>query len=270
MDKVSVIMPVYNTPFDYISKAVESILQQTYRDIEFIIYDDGSDKETKDHLTALSQTDDRIVLILCNENHGLSFALNRCLERATGKYVARMDSDDYCDYCRLEKQLEYLNEHSLDVVGCNMFYFDESGVYAKIRYNQKLISKDFLFGSPISHPTIVAKKESFDTVGGYREEPWCLRNEDYDLFMRMQAAGLQLGNLNKELYFFREDSSAIARRKYKYRINEFKVRKKGFHQLHLYPKGFFYLWKPLIIGILPKRLYKKVKQKNKNITLIAE
>lgn len=261
MSKISVLMCVYNTPNNYIAKAVDSILKQTLRDYEFIIYDDGSKKETVDFLQKISSTDNRIKLILNNENHGLGYGLNRCLEHATSEYVARMDADDYCDVTRLEKQLSYLITNNLDVVGCNMFYFENDKIYGRCMYEQIIEDSDFLFNSPISHPTIVAKKKAFDLVGGYCEEKWCLRNEDYELFMRMQKNGLHLGNLSECLYYFREDLDAASRRKFKYRINEFNVRRKGFQQLNLYPKGFLYIWKPIFIGLLPKGIYRNLRKK---------
>jgi len=261
MDRVSVIMSVYNTPTAFIEKAVRSILNQTYRFFEFIIYDDGSNLETKTYLEKIAKIDERIILIACDDNHGLAYALNRCLEVASGTYIARMDSDDYCDPDRLRKQIDYLVENSLDVVGCNMRLFDDNGIYGFINYNALIYSKDFLYNSPISHPTIVAKRSAFDAVNGYCDEKWCVRNEDYNLFMRMQARGFRLGNISEYLYFFREDSNAASRRKFKYRVNEYKVRKNGFHLLKLYPKGFFYKWKPILIGLIPRRIYVSLKRK---------
>lgn len=254
-------MAVYNTPSEYIEKAIDSILKQTHSNFEFIVYDDGSNQKTKDFLKVISRKDKRIALFLCNENHGLAYALNRCLEKATGSFIARMDADDYCSPNRLEKQLRYLIDEQLDVAGCDMLLFDQDGVYGSISYRDRIKNDDFLFNSPISHPTVIAKKEAFLTIGGYCEEKWCLRNEDYNLFMRMQSAGFKMGNINEPLYYFREDADAVKRRQFKYRINEYKVRKNGFHLLKLYPRGFFYKWKPLLVGLLPKKMYLSLRKR---------
>lgn len=259
MTEISIIMGVYNTSKEYLDKAVFSILNQTFKNFEFIIYDDGSNEKVNFYLNEISKLDSRIILIGEKENKGLSYALNRCLDKATGKYIARMDSDDYCDIYRLEKQLEYIKKNELDVVGCDILLFNKEEVWGKVKYNKNISNEDFLYNSPMAHPTIIAKKEAFSKVGGYCEEPYCLRNEDYDLFMKMKSSGLKLGNINEYLYYFREDNDAISRRKFKYRINEFKVRKKGFKLLKLYPKGIIYLFKPIIVGLLPKWLYKKLK-----------
>lgn len=262
MCKVSIIMCVFNTPIPMLEKAVDSILEQSFADFEFIIYNDGSNNSNiKDYFNNKCKIDSRIKYYEDSVNHGLAYGLNVCLKYSNGEYIARMDSDDYCEKNRLEKQLKYLIDNNLDVVGCDMYYFDDEGVWGQVCYNKLINNRDFLFNSPMSHPTIIAKKETFENVGGYCEDSYCLRNEDYDLFMRMQSKSFKLGNINEKLYYFREDSESSARRKFKYRINEYKVRKKGFKLLKLYPRGILYLYKPIIIGMMPKWLYKKLKRK---------
>ncbi len=115
--KISVLMSVYNTKEEYLREAVESILGQSFKEFEFIIIDDGSNRNTAHILE--SYTDDRIRLIHNPSNIGLTKSLNIALESANGKYIARMDADDFSYKQRLQKQYEYMEQHQdIDVLGC--------------------------------------------------------------------------------------------------------------------------------------------------------
>ena len=107
---VSVIMSNYNTPEEYLRESIESILNQTYSHIEFIIVDDCS---TDNSLNVIkSYKDDRIVLIENTENLGLTKSLNKALKQAKGEFVARMDADDISLPTRFEKQVAFLKQNS--------------------------------------------------------------------------------------------------------------------------------------------------------------
>lgn len=106
---VSVIMPVFNTPVSILKEAVDSILKQTFRNFEFIIIDDGSEGETAAFMSAL--TDPRIKLLRNKENIGITKSLNIGFRAAQGKYIARMDSDDYSYPDRFQKQFDFMESH---------------------------------------------------------------------------------------------------------------------------------------------------------------
>ena len=133
MPEISVIMGVYNElNKDILMEAVNSILHQTFEDFEFIIYDDGSCPEAATLLREVAGLDERIKLIGQDENHGLAFSLNECIDEAKGKYIARMDADDICMADRLETQIEFLeNNPEYACVGSNMIIFDESGEHGE-------------------------------------------------------------------------------------------------------------------------------------------
>ena len=106
-------MGVYNEKISWLNESVESILNQTYRNFEFIIIDDNPDnKEIKNYLLNLKQRDERIIIIFNDCNIGLTKSLNKGLEMATGEFVARMDADDISINTRFERQISYLNNHS--------------------------------------------------------------------------------------------------------------------------------------------------------------
>lgn len=256
MPKVSVIMGVYNATDKLIlEKAINSILNQTFKDFEFIICDDGSSNNSSELVKEICKDDERVVLLQNKENKGLAYVLNKCLEHSKGEYIARMDSDDLCDLTRLEKQVKFLDENKdYGIVGTNADMFDDESTWGELKYNENIRKEDFLYNSPVIHASIMIRKSVYDLVGGYRDIPMTLRVEDYDLFMRIFAKGIKIYTIQENLYKFRVDKNTESRRKYRYRFNEVRVRYQGFKLLKLYPKGIIYVIKPLIVGLLPQRL----------------
>lgn len=264
MKKVSIIMGVYNIPSsDILEKSINSILNQTYKNIEFIIIDDGSTNDTFEWAKNFTSNDKRVILYRNKENQGLTKTLNIALKHATGDYIARMDGDDFCELNRIEKQVKFLEDNKeYSLVASNIKLFDEKGVWGERKNNEVINKKDFLFTSPIPHPTILTYKWCFDKVNGYKEIWYTNRNEDYDIFMRMFSKGIKMYVIQENLYYYREDENCYSKRKYRYRICEFVVRLKGFYRLKLYPKALFYVIKPLIVGLIPQQVLKKMR-KNK-------
>ena len=258
--QISIILPAYNAE-QYLSVAIESILKQTFYDFEFIIINDGSSDNTENII--LSYKEPRIRYIKNEQNLKLIKTLNKGIDLARGKYIARMDADDYCSSDRLESELQELNDRELDVIGCGMNLFDNESVWGNVTYPLDIEKKDFLFNSPISHPTVLGNSQAFKEL--YCEKKYCYRTEDYDFFMDLYSKGYKLGNSQNLFYYFREDDSAASRRKFKYRFNEFAVRFVGYRKLKmLFPLGIFYCFKPLLIALLPKSLYKKFKRRRFN------
>lgn len=128
--KVTVLMSVYNTPLKQLKEAIESILNQTYKNFEFLIIDDGSKRECVDFIK--SYKDKRINLVQNKINLGLERSLNRGLDIAKGKYIVRMDTDDIAYKERIYKQLEFIEKNpQYSIVGSRAEYFDEKGTYRK-------------------------------------------------------------------------------------------------------------------------------------------
>ena len=262
MKKVSIIMGIYNIPSkDILRTSIDSILNQTYKNIEFIIVDDGSTNDTYEWAQEITSYDKRVVLHKNEVNKGLTKTLNIALKYATGEFIARMDGDDFCEPDRIEKQVSFLeNNKEYSLVASNMNLFDENGIWGE-RKNNKVINKnDFLFTSPIPHPTILTYRWCFDKVNGYKEIWYTNRNEDYDIFMRMFANNIRMYVIQENLYYYREDKTCYSKRKYKFRICEFMVRLNGFYQLRLYPKAIVYVVKPLIVGLIPQKILKKMRK----------
>lgn len=263
MCKISIIMGIYKmiNKRSIVELSINSILNQTYKDFEFIICDDGSNDGTYEMVQDLIKNDKRVILIKNDENKGLAYSLNHCLSIAKGKYIARMDADDISMPDRLEKQIGFLNEHlEYAMVGCNLLLINDKGIWGKRILAKKPTKKSFLFTSPYCHPAIVMRKEVLDKVNNYKVEKITRRAEDYDLFMRIYANGYKGYNMQEFLYQFREDHDAYKRRAYKYRIDDVQIRYRGFKALGLMPSGFLYVIKPLFVGLIPQKLLAKLRK----------
>ena len=256
MPKISVIMGIYNTNSpDMLKAAIDSILNQTFKDFEFIICDDGSTDGTYELVKKLTAHDIRVRLLKNEKNMGLAFSLNHCLQEASGQYIARMDADDVSLPNRLEKEYLFLEHHpDFALVSCWADLFDEGGVWGLRKNIARPDKKTLLFGPPFIHPTVLMRKSVLEKMGGYRVAPETTRAEDYDLWMRMYAAGFAGYILPEVLFQFREDSGAYSRRKYRHRLEEAKVRYRGFKLLGLLPGAWPYVVKPLIVGLMPQPL----------------
>lgn len=264
---ISVIMGVYNCPSErMLTRAVQSILAQTFRDFEFLICDDGSQNETYQWLEKLAAKDERIVLLRNRRNMSLAYSLNRCIEHANGLYIARQDADDYSEPTRFAKQIDYLNNHpSVSLVGSNCNLYRGNGeIYDTRKMPLCPTRLSFLYNSPYIHGTLMLRREVFDQVGIYKMCGFCGKYEDYDLLMRIYQHKLQGVNIQECLYTFNWD---LEERHIKriMRIDETVVRLKGFCRLHLMPKGLLYALKPVAIMLLPHGMVTWLKRQLKRV-----
>lgn len=261
MPKVSVLMGAYNCA-DTIRDSIQSIINQTFTDWEFIICDDDSTDNTYEILKEISQIESRIVLIKNDKNRGLSYSLNHCLKFAKGTYCARMDGDDLCDPTRFEKQVEFLDANAgYGFVSTRMTRFDEKGTYQipEPMDSYSPTKKDFVKGSPFCHAPVMIRKEAYDAVNGYRDIPHTLGVEDYDLWFRLYAEGYKGYILQEVLYHMFDGREAAKRRTFKRRLNEAWVRWKGYKMLKIPYIYRIYIMKPIIIGFIPQWLYRLIR-----------
>lgn len=254
--KISVLMGVYNCA-KTLPEAIDSILAQTYTNWELIICDDGSCDNTLDVANEYQQKfPSKIIVIRNTKNIGLNATLNRCLERATGEYIARMDGDDICSPLRFETEVEVLeNERDISIVSTDMEYFDETGTWGKISHPEYPQKIDFLYETPFCHAPCMVRKEAYDAVCGYSVENRLLRVEDYHLWFKMYSKGFKGKNIHTILYKMRDDRNAYSRRRFKYRINEAYVRTLAIKEFELPITSYIYVLRPLIVGLLPKSIY---------------
>lgn len=257
--KISVLMGIYNCA-DTLPESIDSILAQTYSNWELILCDDGSTDATFAVAQQYrSRFPEKIVLLKNDKNMGLNHTLNRCLAAATGDYIARMDGDDLCDPDRFTRELAALEaHHNMAVVSTPMEYFDENGIWATgtaIEFPQPV---DFLHGTPFCHAPCMARRAVITAIGGYTDDPKYLRVEDYDLWVKLYAAGYRGMNLNEPLYRMRDDRNAASRRKFRYRINEARVKCKAVRLLKLPLWGYLWALRPILVGLLPQWAYQRL------------
>lgn len=266
MPKVSVLMSTFNCKdYSQIRNSVQSILNQTFKDWELIIYNDGStdNGKTSQYINQLAKLDSKIKVIESAHNHGLAYAKNQMLKLAKGDYITAQDDDDMSELTRLEKEVTFLNENvEYDFVGTTAAVFDKAGVWGEYNLVEKPTKDSFLWNNPFIHPSVMFRKNVLRKVKGYRVAEETMRAEDYDLFLRLYAAGYKGYNIQQNLYKYYIDRNP--RKKYRPmrdRLNEAKIRYKGFKKFNYGFKGLPYVIKPIVIGLIPNNIYKKLQQK---------
>jgi len=180
--RISVLMPAYNA-YEYIGVAIESILNQTFTDFEFIIINDGSTDKTAQIIGEYAKRDKRIKLVNNSKNKGLIGVLNEGLDLAHGEYIARMDSDDISLPTRFEKQIKYMDGHQqCGVLGT---WFQCFGNSTDIVCHPKRIKLlNILAGQFVGHPTVMLRKSVIDKYD-FRYDMNYKHAEDYELWSRM-------------------------------------------------------------------------------------
>lgn len=252
--QISVLMSVYNQKKpEQLEAAIQSVLKQTFTDFEFIIYNDGSDEETSARLQKYIDVDKRIRLIEDEVNRGLAYSLNACIDVARGKYLARMDDDDICDPDRFMVQYDYLERHKdIALVGCNAKLIDDKGVWGIRQMPEYPDEKSFLRFSPFIHPTVMIRREVLEATNGYNASKETLRCEDYELFMRLWKEGYKGYNIQLDLFSYREERTSYKKRKFKYRMDEMRLRYRNFKELGLlFPFGWVYVLRPVLAAFVP-------------------
>lgn len=182
MPKVSVVMPAYNAE-KYIGEAIESILNQTFSDFEFIIINDGSTDRTEEIIA--SYTDSRIIYLKNEKNSGIVITLNKGLDVAKGEYIARMDSDDISLPERLEKQVNEM-EQSPDIVvlGGGMEFIGAKEGKQLFSSTYEELKIDLLFGSCFAHPAVMMRAGYFGE-GKFQYDQTFNKMEDYALWIEV-------------------------------------------------------------------------------------
>jgi glycosyltransferase involved in cell wall biosynthesis len=198
-------MSVYSEPLDWLSQSIDSILNQTFSDFEFIIINDNPEyKEGKDLLCEYQKKDKRIKLIFNELNIGLTKSLNKGLAIANGEYIARMDADDVSLPERFGKQLALFKCHQeVDICGSNARLIGEKKGIIKCPQNTDQIY--FFLGNCIVHSTVMMKREVADLK--YNESCWAA--QDFELWFRAQQSGFTFYNIQEVLLLYRINANQI-------------------------------------------------------------
>ena len=204
---ISVIMSVYNSEL-YLREAIDSILDQTYSEFEFIITDDCSTDKSLRILEEYSKKDCRIVLLKNSENIGLTKSLNKMIEIAKGKYIARMDADDISLPNRFEKQYKFMEDNSeIGVLGSNIRYFGNIDQITSHPLEHEEIKIELFFKCVMMHPSVIMRK-SIVNEHNFRYDESFKISQDYELWCRM-VNYTKFANLKDILIDYRFESLNI-------------------------------------------------------------
>jgi len=220
MPKLSVIMSVFNSA-SYLKQSIDSVLDQSMNDFEFIIIDDASTDNSCSIIQEIQRKDSRIRLIKHSTNKGLSVRLNEALDLSNGEYVARMDADDVCLPFRFHCQLEYLdNKPEVDICGSYVRYFGSESYINKLPCEHDDIIMELLFGCPLAHPTVVFRRKRLLEYN----LRYCTNvkyAQDYNLWVSASRY-LTFANISKVLLNYRYHSASISSTKRQSQLNSAK------------------------------------------------
>lgn len=211
--KISIILPTYNGE-KYISRAIESVLAQSFLHWELIIIDDGSSDNTEKIVKKFSDKDSRVIYLKNEANLGIQKTLNRGLREAKGDYIARIDDDDeWIDKDKLQKQIEFFNNNSEYIlVGTGVVIVDENN-NELFRYLSPLDDKEIrgkiLGRNCFVHSGVIFKKDIALKLGGYSEDKSTKHIEDYDLWLKFGMEG-KLANISSYSVSFTLRSESIS------------------------------------------------------------
>jgi glycosyltransferase involved in cell wall biosynthesis len=203
MPLISVILPVYNGEA-FLAEAIDSMLAQTFTDFELLVINDGSTDGSAQIIDAYN--DARIRHLKNSQNQGLIYSLNKAVAEARGVYVARMDADDIAMPQRLEKQLVFLQRHKVAVVATRVKLIDADGKplpswedeWNNVSFQQ--IKRFLLKDNCLAHPTVMGRTELFKAYPYQANQKY---SEDYDLWLRLIAAGYRIEKLEEPLLLHR-------------------------------------------------------------------
>lgn len=203
---VSVLMPVFNAE-RFVEEAAQSVLSQSFADIELIAIDDGSTDQSKAILDRLRRHDGRVTLI-SRENRGLVESLNEGIDLAGGEWIARMDADDISLPHRFERQLEWLDSSGADICGSWIKPFGGSDRrIMKYPQTDEAIKVEMLFASPFAHPTVMMRTKIARSLK--YDKAW-EKVEDFDLWVRASASRCRMANVPEVLLNYRQHENQIS------------------------------------------------------------
>lgn len=202
---VSVLVGVYNEE-KYIEASLQSLLDQTFGDFEVIVVDDCSTDSSVEIVQLFD--DPRVRLLENEENIGLTKSLNRALDAAEGRYVARQDADDLSYPSRLEREVAYLESHEdVALVGTGAYLIDGDGEIRQERTVLETVSFDDLVAkNHIIHGSILARTDVFESVGRY--DDLFRYSQDLDMWLRI-AEEHEIRNIPEPLYYFRIHDESV-------------------------------------------------------------
>ena len=200
---VSVLLSAYNSE-ETLGESIDSLLNQTYKNLEILISDDGSTDSTKEICKKFQLKDERILFSSNKKNIGLTKSLNNLAQKASGSLIARHDADDISLPYRIEEQIEFMKKKKLDAVTTRSLIKQNNKKRPGISFyipDKLLINRK----NPFIHGTLIIKKNVFQEIGYYDERFYYA--QDYKLFYDLLNKGYKVKTLNKALYILNTENN---------------------------------------------------------------
>lgn len=208
---VSVLMSVYREPKEWLEESIGSIINQTYPNLEIIIVLDNPENSALKDIVEKYRKTRQIHLVENACNLGLAASLNKGITFCSGEYVARMDADDIANLDRIEKQLRYLQQNDLDLVGGEIVIYSETREHIREAVHIDYYCKRMMrYVNPIAHPTWLCKTDMYHKLEGYRDIE---ASEDFDFLIRAVLGGCKIGNIPESVLKYRINSASISNAK---------------------------------------------------------
>ena len=235
---VSVIIPVWKPNMNHFEKCIQSIINQSYNQLEIIISYRPDDNENE-FIKKINSYNDNRIKILKNHQKGFTNSLNEAIKIANGKFIARIDADDYCNIERIEKQIEFKKTHNFNIVGTWAILIDEyDNEIGKIEtpHTHEEIRNKMMIHNPILHPSVLLEKKIFEQIGIYDTK--FNGAEDYEFWFRAIFHKLKIGNVPEFLTYLRETPDSITRgsewkkqRRMNIKVKNYAFRNYGFNSI---------------------------------------
>ena len=222
---VSVIIPTYKRDISFLSRAVNSILNQTYKNVEVIVIDDSPDTyekraEVAEYMKKLSETDSRIVYIMNIKNMGGSLARNIGIGKSTGQFITFLDDDDEYKPQKIEKQIKYMLSHDCDVSFSNMTMYNNSGKIVDVRqyhdipsFDNDTLLKYHLMRHMTGTPTFMYRADKLKEIGGFEDAKV---GQEFYLMLKTIESGLKVGYIDDcDVVVYKHGGEAISNGKNK-------------------------------------------------------
>ncbi|NVK29210.1 MAG: glycosyltransferase [Flavobacteriia bacterium] len=214
MPRVSVLMCAYNA-YPYVVEAVQSVLDSSFPDFQFLIVNDGSTDTTSSFLRSMN--DPRIEVVELESNCGIARAANIGLEKCTGEYIVRFDADDVMHPDRIQKSIDFLDAHpEVDVVCSKVELteasFQQDGYVHYVEWTNSLLTNEDMLASrfrdsPIVNPSVCFRRSIIEECGAYNVNV----PEDYEFWMRLWSKGVKFHKVNETLLTWRDHSNRLTR-----------------------------------------------------------
>ena len=207
--KVTILLSVYNGE-KHLSESIDSLLFQTYKNIEILIIDDNSNDATFDICKKYEESFNNIKVFKNLKNLGLTKSLNFLIEHSSGTYLARQDADDISEATRIEKQIKFINKYKLDACTTRAYVMKQNKVTPNksVYMPKKLVMR---FKNPFIHGSLMIKKTSILEVGKYNEKFYY--SQDYKLMYDLIEKGYKVKIIKKPLYILNMEGNISIEKK---------------------------------------------------------